>query len=280
MMQYKNILVYLDQGASNAERVNTAVALAEAQGAELTGVVIHALPTTRMMHKLGLGSDDELMQKTRQDAESVMQAFSEKMTAQNVDFNTRIIECKESQAPAKLARMVRNFDLCILRQANPDKPNADFISELSEEVLFCSGRPVFYMPYIGAHTIPCRKGIIAWDGSAAASRAVHDCLPLLKHMQNVIILVVDADKVERNSDTEPGEDLSRHLTAHGIENRVARVPSGGVSTSTIILNEVSDNGADILIMGGYGTARLREMMLVGVTRTLFKTMTVPVVMSH
>jgi nucleotide-binding universal stress UspA family protein len=59
-----------------------------------------------------------------------------------------------------------------------------------------------------------------------------------------------------------------------------RVISGGIGTSTTILNEVSNSGSDILIMGGYGTAKLREMMLGGVTRTLFQTMTVPVVMSH
>ncbi len=279
-MQYKNILIYLDQGASNVERVKTAVALAKVHSAQLTGVVVHALPTTRMMHKLGLGHGDELLQKARQDSEVVIQAFSQSMTEQDIAFDTRVIECKESHAPRKLARLSRNFDLCILRQANPDKPNADFISDLSEGVLFESGRPVFFMPYIGAHTIPCRKGIIAWDGSAAASRAVHDTLPLMEQMEEVVILVVDADKVERNTDCEPGEDLSRHLLAHGIENKVNRVPSGGISTSTIILNEVSDSGADVLIMGGYGTAKLREMILGGVTRTLFETMTVPVVMSH
>ena len=41
-----------------------------------------------------------------------------------------------------------------------------------------------------------------------------------------------------------------------------------------------DTGADILIMGGYGTSKLREVVLGGVTRTLFNSMTVPVFMSH
>jgi nucleotide-binding universal stress UspA family protein len=33
-------------------------------------------------------------------------------------------------------------------------------------------------------------------------------------------------------------------------------------------------------MGGYGHSRLRELVLGGVTRTLFESMTVPVLMSH
>ncbi len=279
-MQYKNILVYLDQGASNTERVNTAVSIAKFHQAELTGVVVHALPTMRMMEKLGLGSGDESLRKSRESADLVVEDFIQKMTVQGVAYNTRVIEARESRVAQKLARLARNFDICILRQANPDKPNADFVSELSEVVLFNSGRPVFFMPYIGAHAIPCRKGIIAWDGSAAASRAVHDTLPLLEQMEEVVILVVNPDKVERNTDSEPGEDLSRHLKAHGINNRLLYTQSGEISTSTVILNEVSDCGADILIMGGYGTAKLREMMLGGVTRSLFSSMTVPVVMSH
>ena len=47
-MQYKNILVYLDQGASNIERVNTAIAIAKAHGAHLTGVAVNATPTKKL----------------------------------------------------------------------------------------------------------------------------------------------------------------------------------------------------------------------------------------
>ncbi len=279
-MQYKNILVYLDQGTSNAERVNTAVALAKAHSAQLTGIVAHALPTSRMMQKLGLATSDDVLLKTRQEAAGAVDAFNQRMQNEDIAFDSLVMESKESHVPEKLARFVRNYDVCIMRQANPDKPNADFITDLSECVLFSSGRPVIYIPYIGVHHIPCRTGMIAWDGSAAASRAVHDALPLLTQMKEVVILVVDADRMKRNTDALPGDALSQHLTAHGVNTRVSRVSSGETNTSTIILNEVSDNGIDLLVMGGYGTAKLREMILGGVTRTLFETMTVPVFMSH
>jgi nucleotide-binding universal stress UspA family protein len=103
---------------------------------------------------------------------------------------------------------------------------------------------------------------------------------LLKMMEKVIILIVDADKIEHYADSQPGEELSRHLSLHGVNNEIRRLAKAEVSTSTIILNELSDSGADILIMGGYGTPKLREIMLGGVTRTLFECMTVPVFMSH
>jgi nucleotide-binding universal stress UspA family protein len=279
-MQYKNILVYLDQGASNKERVNTAIAIAIAHSAQLTGVVVNALPNSSILKRLGIGKSDALMEQARVDAQVTIERFELQTDKAGVEADTQVIECLEGKAPEKLARMARIFDLSIMRQANPDKPNASFIAELSEEVMFSSGRPVFFMPYIGAHNIPCKTGLIAWDGSKAATRAVHDALPILEMMEKVTILIVDADKIEHYTDLKPGEALSRHLSAHGINNVVSRIPRGQTSTSTVILNEISDTGADILVMGGYGTPKLREIMLGGVTRTLFECMTVPVLMSH
>ena len=279
-MQYKNILVYLDQGASNKERINTAIAIAIAHSAKLTGVVVNALPNSSILKRLGIGKSDELMEQARVNAQVTIERFELQTDKAGVEANTQVIECLEGKAPEKLARMARIFDLSIMRQANPDMPNASFIAELSEEVMFSSGRPVFFMPYIGAHNIPCKTGLIAWDGSKAATRAVHDALPILEMMEKVTILIVDADKIEHYTDLKPGEALSRHLSAHGINNVVSRIPRGQTSTSTVILNEISDTGADILVMGGYGTPKLREIMLGGVTRTLFECMTVPVLMSH
>ncbi len=279
-MQYKNILVYLDQGASNAERVNAAISIAKAHGAKLTGVVVNAMPAPSIILKLGIGPGDSYLEESRAEAQSTVEQFTQRTEEEGVSSDSRIIECNEGVAPEKLARMARIFDLSVMRQANPDRPHATFISELSEEVMFSSGRPVIYIPYTGTHLIPCQIAMIAWDGSKAATRAIHDALPLLESVDDVIILVVDADKIEQNTGTRPGEALSNHLKAHGISNRIDRVPKGSTSTSTVILNELANTGADILIMGGYGTPKLREVMLGGVTRTLLECMTVPVFMSH
>ncbi|HSH43689.1 MAG TPA: universal stress protein, partial [Arenicellales bacterium] len=278
-MHYKDILVYLDQGDSNEARVKAALDMAATYEARLTGVVVNPLPTRNMTQRLGFDQDAALIKRLQNEAEAVVKAFEATAKEKNVEVHSRVIESREAEAPAELARLARNFDINILRQANPDRPHAEFVLELSEEVLFASGRPVFFMPYIGAHAIPCRKGVIAWNGSAAAARAVHDSLPLLTKMEEVVILVVDPDKVEHESGVEPGEDLSRHLDAHGIKNRVMRGYSGGSPTTSVILNHVFDSGADILIMGGYGTPKIREVILGGVTRSVLGSMTVPVVMS-
>jgi nucleotide-binding universal stress UspA family protein len=47
-----------------------------------------------------------------------------------------------------------------------------------------------------------------------------------------------------------------------------------------LLSHAADSGADLIVMGGYGHARLLQLALGGVTRTILKSMTVPVLMSH
>ncbi|MFM7420603.1 MAG: universal stress protein [Alphaproteobacteria bacterium] len=53
-----------------------------------------------------------------------------------------------------------------------------------------------------------------------------------------------------------------------------------MADSALLLNHASDIGADLLVMGAYGHSRLREFILGGVTRSLLREMTIPVLLSH
>jgi nucleotide-binding universal stress UspA family protein len=48
----------------------------------------------------------------------------------------------------------------------------------------------------------------------------------------------------------------------------------------LLLSQVADLGADLVVMGAYGHARVRELILGGVTRIMLDSMTVPALMSH
>ena len=47
-----------------------------------------------------------------------------------------------------------------------------------------------------------------------------------------------------------------------------------------LLNRAADRNIDMLVMGGYGHSRFREMVLVGATRHILRHMTVPTFLSH
>ena len=48
----------------------------------------------------------------------------------------------------------------------------------------------------------------------------------------------------------------------------------------MLLSRLADSGSDMVVMGAYGHARLRELVMGGATRRLLQHMTVPVLMSH
>ena len=48
----------------------------------------------------------------------------------------------------------------------------------------------------------------------------------------------------------------------------------------MLLSRASDFQADLIVMGGYGHSRVREIVLGGATREILEAMTVPILMSH
>ena len=163
----------------------------------------------------------------------------------------------------------------------PDPANNGTDDALLVEAAFMeTGRPALVVPYVGVRAMPPGRVIIAWDGSREAARAVHDALPLLRLADDVIILIINAGKLGVRFGQHPGAGVLAHLTRHEISARVKAVQSGGTAIGKLILTQADEEEADLLVMGGYGHSRLREMMLGGVTRHMLEHMSVPVLFAH
>lgn len=281
-MNYKDILVYLDDSDSCKNRVATALELASRHQAHLVGLALAVEPTIPAYIGAELPVEvRDIQRKAAIDRAKGQTELFEKMAAQEgVSSESRIVNCYESTAGDTLAFHARHADLVVMGQADPDSHFAALTSSMAEEVLFASGRPIYLVPYIGSKTKLDGKAIIAWDGGRESTRAVHDAMPMLEQVDEVVVLVVDAGKHARAHGAEPGADLATHIARHGIKVRVDRVQSAGIDIAEVILNAIAENGASLLVMGGYGHSRLREMTLGGVTHTILKEMTAPVLMSH
>lgn len=276
-MSYKDILVYLDDGKSNQERINTAFDLAKSQQARLTAVTLAALKPAHMIVK------DETAQFniSYQEAEKRIADFSQQATDHGIQFDSKIIDLAAGKGLRKaIAQYARNFDLVIFRQANPNNKNFEMIESISSKIVVHCGRPVFFMPYIGSHHIPARNALIAWDGTATATRAVHDSLPILKQVKQVTILVVTEGKSKTAKGELLADDLAAHLGRHGVNSQVRRTTTGSFDVPTVILNKIAEESLDLLIMGSYGTSGLQRKIFGGVTKKILDTMIVPVIMSH
>jgi nucleotide-binding universal stress UspA family protein len=147
---------------------------------------------------------------------------------------------------------------------------------LPAQVVLGSARPVLALPYAGRFATIGARVLLAWDGSSEATRAVWGALPLLRAADLVaIVLFKPAEAAGR----QPGADLALYLARHGVrcEVHAEPVPIAGGAT---LLSCAADLQSDLIVMGAYGHARLREMLLGGVTETILASMTVPVLMAH
>ena len=134
------------------------------------------------------------------------------------------------------------------------------------------------VPFIHKGPLDIKHVGIAWNGGRLAARALHDALPFITAAQAVTVIVVNEDLGDTGESCSV--ELISHLARRGINARVERLTAGQVSVHGTILSIAADRSIDLLVMGGYSHSRLQERILGGVTRAMFESMTVPVLMSH
>lgn len=273
----KDIVVNLGLGP-NDPAGDYAITVASAFEAHVLGVAFAyepVIPGTVMG-----GIPPEFIESQRVESEKKASAATARFDAAakraGISAESLIMSASVSGAADRLGRLARRFDLVVVGQAEGDKSVADEV--VDEGVLFESGRPVIFVPFIQKAGLKLDRVMVCWDGSRAATRAVADSMPFLHKAKQVEIVMV-ASKAGKN-DEIAGIDLGQHLARHGLEVDVKRITSPDIDITSTILSYAADTSADMIVMGGYGHSRLREFILGGVTRGILETMTVPVLMSH
>jgi nucleotide-binding universal stress UspA family protein len=281
VMTIRDLLVQIDQTQAAQHRLEAGLKLAERFGAHLTALYLAAEPFMRSASGYHLPADvvREHLRHTEAEAEAVFAAARQAAEQRGVELETRLETGPLDRLPAILARIARNTDLIVVGEPNPAESGTDETT-LVEAAFMDTGRPALVVPYMGAKTLPPARVLVAWDGSREASRAVHDALPLLRLAEEVVVLIVDAAKLGPRFGPQPGAGVLAHLRRHEVAAQVKAVESGGAAIAGLILLQAADENADLVVMGGYGHSRLREMILGGATRHMLERMSVPVLFAH
>ncbi len=275
-MSLKSLLVHVNSGDQTNHLLDAATILATAHDAHVTGLAVRppfAFPigTPALLPEEAIEAynrqQDEAMEAARERFEDAMQRAG-------------IIERSEWRKaigdPATvLALHGRYADLVIVGQTDPNTPQGE-IGTLPDNLVLEAGRPVLVVPYIGPGETIGTRVMVAWNGSREAARAVADAMPILERAKKVEVLVAEPVSIG----DLPGADIARHLARHGIRVEASRTIPDVIDVGDTLLNNVSDFGADLLVMGAYGHSRMREIVLGGATRHILQHMTVPVLMSH
>jgi nucleotide-binding universal stress UspA family protein len=160
------------------------------------------------------------------------------------------------------------------------RPLTGLKRQLFEGALFGSGRPLIVAPQESHAGETGRRIVIAWNGGREAARAVAAATPLLERADKVAILTVVAEADDERIRTSP-EALAAHLGRCGLVAEARVVERRGRTEAEALIEECHRFGADLIVMGGYGHARLRETVFGGLTRALLGDATAPaLLMAH
>jgi nucleotide-binding universal stress UspA family protein len=274
----KDILVNLSIGEKAGTAGEYAVSVAATFDAHLAGIAFLYDPIVPVS---GAGYiPAEVIETQEQENEALTKAAVDRFVAASkragVTAEPLTLSASFSGVGDQFGRLARRFDLSIVGQSEPEASPAEEI--IAEAALFESGRPVIVVPYIQKAPLKLDRVMVCWDGSRAATRAVADSMPLLERSGRVEIVIVTNERGKQ--DEIEGADMGAHLARHGLNVEVKRTALGDIDVADVILSYAADSGTDFIVMGGYGHSRLREFVLGGVTRSIFRSMTVPVLMSH
>ena len=279
-MSYKTILVHVDQSPHAPARCRIAAQIALAENAHLVGVAMTGI--SRFLYQGGaidlnrtiIAQQIDVLNAQAQQALAQFESIVQNLGVPSIE--KRLVH---DQAEDGLALHARYADLVIVSQSDPDFPVSSVIADLPEYVVLNCARPVLIVPHAGQFAHPGKQPLIAWDGSLEATRAITNALPLLRRADKVTLALINpASQVEAHGD-QPGADMALYLARHGIDVEVS-VHQTRVDAGNALLSLAADLQSDLLVMGGYGHTRFRELIVGGVTKTVLETMTLPVLMSH
>ena len=274
----KDIIVNLSVARNGSNVGNYAVSAAAALQAHLTGIAFIYDPIVPISGTGYIPAD--VIESQRADNETAAEAAIKDFTAATdragISAEPQMLSASLTGAGDQFARLARRFDLAIVGQAQPETSTMEQI--IGETTLFESGRPIIMVPYIQKAPFKTGNVMICWDGSRTAARAVADAIPILGKSSRIEIVSVTSERGKE--DEIEGADIGQHLARHGLKVDVHRISRGNIDVADALLSHAADSAADLLVMGGYGHSRLREFVLGGVTRSIFQSMTLPVLLSH
>lgn len=207
-------------------------------------------------------------EQSRRTGKSLAAALRERCTETSLDCelgSTTVLQPEVAEAAVKEARF---YDLSIIQSGVQ-------FSAFAEAMVFESGRPVMLYP-----ETRCSGRFdhiaIAWDGSRAASRTLADAHFMLAKATRVTVVCAMESKPDLEASAQR---LVEAFAARGLDATIASISEKGY-IGDLLQFEAIEQGADLLVMGGYGHSRFREFVLGGATDDVLTKTRLPVLMSH
>lgn len=291
MITIKTILAAASGGSASAGAVELACRFARRFEAHVEGFHAKPDPFDLLKYDSGIGSSfsDTFLEKFTADADAaaakVQAEFAAALGRHGMNLAPHAADAlpgaigasatwreEVGYGPALVARRARFFDLVVLGRS--DRVVENVHSDAVEETLVRSGRPVLLAPAQAPDSVAERIAI-GWNGSAEAVRAVTGALPFLMTARESFIVSIG------DQHQESAGSVVDYLAWHDVKARHVHVPSrAGIGVGHQLLRVATEEGADLLAIGGYGHMPWREFIFGGATREVIGASVLTVLLTH
>lgn len=278
-MAFRDILVQVDANPASERRAHWAARLADHLQAHLTGVFLR--PTITYQYFRGGPSVDVPLTVPQPAIDAYNEAMGRTERAARARFEDATGLARQARGwrslnadfGDELIAAMRRSDLTILPQGH-----APIVSEQDADaasLTLQSGAPVLILPDGAAAGPVARRILVAWNGSREAARALRESWPLLGGAEKVLVLIV-GETSQRASEPMLRELFERHEIRADFIFREGDDGSAGRA----MLEEVTREAIDLVVMGLYGHARWRETLIGGASRQMSRHSPVALFVSH
>lgn len=277
-MSFKDILAIVTSQGSSEPVIAFAEQLAQQTSGRVTAALVNWEPNYAPVEGLAV---DPLYGQLLEDARDQLRSEADKLKTRLLQGEAAAVAesylIDQGAASVVLGLRARHADVSVV--AKPTKLNANSVQPILDAALFESGRPVIIVPPEWRPAPIGRRVLFAWKPSREAARALGDADAFICAAEAVSVVTVDG-KPSRGYGEQPGADITAHLAYRGAKAELFNLASGGLTEAEAILRHALAVGADLIVMGGYGRARMSEFIFGGVTREILKHAKLPVLMSH
>ncbi len=286
----RRISLVLDGSVHDRAPTQAAIALALRLNAQIEGCFIRP-SVSEIMTQFGgsvagpisgdiieqiLKNADEFAAKAKSQLDSITRANSlavfdkpSRLTAPGVSF--AIVQGPPLEA---LTEATELSDLVVFGE--PDRAGPASLAAQIELTMLTLRRPVL----IARGDINERFGervVVAFDGRHESCTALMRALPILTAAKSVEILHVH----EGDDDKSGAADRAlRYLGQNGVNATAVEAKLTGGEVGSQIASLAKTNDASLVIMGGYGRSRIRELILGGTTRYMMHSAAISVLFAH
>lgn len=272
---FKELVVYLNDETSREQTLNAAMGFAIDLNADLIGLYTKFV-AARDFPNYGYVTPEMVQEAAKHEEERAAKAreLFESLTDKS-ECQATWVELANTDDPLSV---INYADLVISNQVSYDerlgRSNMGFVNKL----IFASSKPIVLIPTDWRRNSFGRKIMVGWNESRESMRAVQDAMPLLQAADHVDVVCVEY----AHQDNANVENISHYLSRHDVTCSVhlAKTDDRFTTPETVLQGYTESLDTDLLVIGGYGHSRIREIILGGVTRYFIKHALVPVFISH